>query len=378
MSGPTDPTLAGLLDSASVLVCTGAGGVGKTTTAAALALAAARRGRRVVVVTVDPAKRLADAIGVSLAHEPTRVPDTGQPDDAGELWATMLDTRATFDDLVRRYSGTSVQTERILGNRFYRNISGSLSGTQEYMAAEKLYELHADERFDLVVIDTPPTRNALDFLDAPNRLVRFLDHRLYRALTAPTRAGLKVAAVAAQTFLKGLTKVVGGAAIDEVVAFFRAFEGMESGFRDRAAAVTSLLRSAETAYVIVTSPRREAVDEAVFFADHLQRQGLAVSAVVANRVHPMFGPGLDDDTIAGAQTRSGDKPGTATTALLDNLELLRGIARSERRALARLAGPRLVSVPLLGRDVHDLASLAAIAGHLVSNPSDQSTIDPLG
>ena len=155
--------LGSLLDQASVLVCAGAGGVGKTTTSAALALAAARRGRRVVVVTIDPAKRLADAIGVTIAHEPSRVEGVGP----GELWAVMLDTRATFDDLVRTHSKDPAQAEQILANRFYRNLSGALSGTQEYMAAEKLHQLHHDDRFDLVVVDTPPTRNALDFLDAP-------------------------------------------------------------------------------------------------------------------------------------------------------------------------------------------------------------------
>ena len=168
----------------SIIVCCGSGGVGKTTAAAALAVAAADRGRRACVVTIDPAKRLADALGLdALTNEPNRVAGAGS--DGGELWAMMLDTTATFDDVVRRHAGTAQQAETILANRIYRNISGSLSGTQEYMAMEKLHDLHADRRFDVVIVDTPPTRNALDFLDAPRRLTRFLDHKLFRLLTMP-------------------------------------------------------------------------------------------------------------------------------------------------------------------------------------------------
>ncbi len=358
-------TLARLLDESSVLVCAGAGGVGKTTAAASMALAAAQRGRRVVVVTIDPAKRLADAMGVTLSHEPSPVEGV----EPGELWAVMLDTRSTFDELVRTYSADSVQAERILANRFYRNMSGSLSGTQEYMAAEKLYALHNDERFDLVVVDTPPTRNALDFLDAPSRLVRFLDHRLYRVLVAPTRIGMKVANVAAQAFLKTISRVVGGDAIADAISFFQAFDGMEAGFRKRADAVMTLLRSKETSYVLVTSARREAVEEAVFFAGRLRDQMLHVSAVVANRVHPVFAPELSEDEVraeAAKQVR------TKAGALWANLATLRAVAASERQALEPVmkaaGGPKgtvLASVPLLDHDVHDLESLAEVATHLV-------------
>src|SRR6184192_2185028 len=171
-----------------IVICCGSGGVGKTTAAAVLALEGARAGRRACVVTIDPAKRLADALGLDrLSNTPSKI----EGEWPGELWAMMLDTKSTFDNLVAKYSGNEEQAAGILANRFYRNISGALSGTQEYMAAEKLYELHEAEQFDLVVVDTPPTRSALDFLDAPRRLMRFLDHRLYRALMGPTRAYLK-------------------------------------------------------------------------------------------------------------------------------------------------------------------------------------------
>ena len=230
----------------SIIVCCGSGGVGKTTAAAVLAAEAAEQGRRAVVVTIDPARRLADALGLGaaggLTNEPALVP-RADTSGAGELWAAMLDTKMTFDRLVELYSPDPAQAEKIKGNTFYRNISGALSGTQEYMAAEKLYELHADERFELVVVDTPPTRNALNFLEAPARLTRFLDHRLYRALTAPTRVGLRAVNVAAQALLRTLSRVVGSDAITDAVAFFQAFEGMEDGFRQRADDVDRLLKS---------------------------------------------------------------------------------------------------------------------------------------
>ena len=201
----TAPTPAGsaelgdLVDSATVIVCCGTGGVGKTTTSAALAIEAAHRGRRAVVVTIDPARRLADALGVpgGLGNEPVRLPlaDTGEN---GELWAVMLDTEATFDGLVSQYASTPAQAERILANSFYRSIAGQLSGTQEYMAAERLLALHGDPRFDLVIVDTPPSRHALDFLDAPGTLARFLDHPIFRLLMLPARRGKKVFDLATQ------------------------------------------------------------------------------------------------------------------------------------------------------------------------------------
>jgi len=365
MSTPsTGQPFAELLDRASVLVCAGPGGVGKTTTSAAIGLAAAQRGRRVVVVTIDPAKRLADAIGVTISHEPSRVPGiTG-----GEFWAVMLDTEATFDDLVRQHSSTPEQAGLILGNRFYRNLSGALSGTQEYMAAEKLYELHRDNRFDLVVVDTPPTRNALDFLDAPKRLVHFLDHRLYRVLIAPTRIGMRVASAAAQPFLKSLSRVVGGDAIAEAVSFFQAFDGMEAGFRSRADSVMGLLRSNDTGYVLITSPRREAVEEAKYFAGRLADQQLGVSAVVANRVHPHFADGLDTTAIADLAASHGTGP---MRSLWENLALLEATASSERKALEPLLAlldgqpASRATVPLLEADVHDLDGLGRVVEHLL-------------
>jgi anion-transporting ArsA/GET3 family ATPase len=351
-------TLDDLVDRRSIVITCGSGGVGKTTTAAVFALEAARRGRRACVVTIDPAKRLADALGLATLSN-TPAPIHGEW--AGELWAVMLDTKATFDHLVERYSADAEQAQRILGNRFYRNISGALGGTQEYMAAEKLFELHEEGGFDLVVVDTPPSRNALDFLDAPSRLTRFFDHRLYRVLMMPTRAYLKAVNVAAQAFLRMVSKVVGSDVIADAIAFFQAFDGMEQGFRARASRVIELLEADTTAYVLVASPRHDTVDEARFFADHLRRTHAPVAGLVVNRVHPMLGT----MSAEAAWARADDTP---LGRLFANLAELRQVAEREREQLAGLAeevAPApCVTVPLLHGDVHDLAGLTMVGTYL--------------
>ncbi len=278
--------LAEIVRTEHVIVCCGSGGVGKTTIAAVIALEAARAGRRVVVVTIDPARRLADALGLKGL---TNTPSPIEGDFPGELHALMLDTKSTFDGLVRRHSADPLQAERILENAFYRNISSALSGTQEYMASEKLYELAEEGDWDLVVVDTPPTRNALDFLDAPQRLANFLDHRLYKVLMAPTRGFVRAVNVAAQTVMRSLSQVVGGEVIGDAIAFFQAFEGMEQGFKERASAVDRLLAAPETAFVLVASPKADTVAEATYFAEQLHEHGIDVRALVVNRMQPPFG-----------------------------------------------------------------------------------------
>lgn len=359
MTGGTG--LGDLVASAAILVCCGSGGVGKTTTAAALALEGAARGRRSVVVTIDPAKRLADTLGVaSLTNTPSRI----EGDWPGELWAMMLDTKSTFDDLVAQHSADADQARRILDNRFYRNISSALSGTQEYMAGEKLYELHEEDAFDLVVVDTPPTRHALDFVDASRRLTNFLDHRLYRLLMSPTRAYLRAVNLAAQAFVRTVSKVVGGEVLDDALAFFSAFEGMEGGFRDRAERVQALLGDDATAFILVTSPRADTVAEATFFASKLEESGISVASLILNRMHPRFGTGRPEADRARARTHAGTHLGS----LYANLGDLRAMAEGEEEALAglsaRVAPAPVVRVPFLADDVHDLDSLAHITTHL--------------
>jgi len=318
--------------------------------AAALGLQAARMGRRAVVATIDPAKRLADALGVpgGLGNDPVKL----GVDGPGELWALMLDTASTFDGLVRANAETVQQAERILANGFYRNVAGSLSGTQEYMAAERLHALHDDERFDLVIIDTPPTRNALDFLDAPNTLTKFIDHPLFKILMVPTRRGLKVLNIAAQPILRTIGKVVGGAALADAVAFFQAFAGMETGFRQRAEEVMVLLHADVSRFVLVASPRADTIEEARYFADRLQGSNLAVAATVVNRCTPTFGE-LPESRPNGPED----------AALYDNLAELQTAAVAERTQASELLAEEVVHttwVPTLPGDVHSLESLETI------------------
>jgi anion-transporting ArsA/GET3 family ATPase len=310
---------------ARVVVVAGSGGVGKTTLSAALAVRAATNGRRVAVVTIDPAKRLADALGLVgdsvVGNDPVRIP----LDDArGELWALMLDTRSTFDALVDRYSPNAEQAQRIRSNLFYKNISGALSGTQEYMAAEKLYELNGDDRFDLVIVDTPPTRQALDFLGAPARLRRFIDHPLYRIVIAPSSVGLRAVSAVSQPVLRTIAKVVGAQALDDALAFFKAFQGLDAGFRQRAHDVDRVLRDPSTAYVVVTSGQAEPVAEATYFIGELESANVVVSLIVANRLMPHFGD--DDDSLPAS--------------LIDNLRELADERRAEESNLMALSATR--------------------------------------
>ena len=339
-----------VISTSRVVVCCGSGGVGKTTTAAALGLQAARTGRRCVVVTIDPAKRLADALGVpgGLTNDPVQL----TVDGTGELWALMLDTATTFDGLVVANAANDQQASRILNNAFYRNIASSLGGTQEYMAAERLLALHLDGRFDLVIVDTPPTRNALDFLDAPRILARFLDHPVFKLMMMPTRRGLRVLSVAAQPLLRSIGKVIGSEVLADALAFFQAFDGMETGFRKRADEVIELLHGDTTRFVLVASPRVDTIDEARFFAAKLVDKDLNVAVVIVNRATPDFGE------PAGRRPKR-----AAEAALYDNQAELHDLAIGEHDHVGPLVADtdrQPTWVPLLPGDVHDLDALDTI------------------
>ena len=353
--------LTDLVSSRSVLVCCGPGGVGKTTVAGVLALEAASLGRRAVVLTVDPAKRLADALGLQhLPNWPHRVSGPWP----GELWALMLDTRGTFDALVTKYARTPAQAQAILANRFYKNMAEGLSGIQEYMAIEKLFELNDEGRFDLIVVDTPPTRNALDFLDAPRRLTSFIDNRFYKILMTPARTGLKAVNIATAAVLRAISKVVGSEVVSDAVTFFQAFEGMEEGFRDRAHRMRGLLSDSGTAFVLVASPRRDAVREVGFFADKLRQSGIPVKGLVVNRTHPRFGTGLAEADRERARTLAG----TPLGPLYENLADFSQMATAEEDHIASLVqkvkAQSVAVVPELSSDVHDLDGMAALARYL--------------
>jgi anion-transporting ArsA/GET3 family ATPase len=370
-----------IVESRTIVVCCGTGGVGKTTVSAVLAVEGARRGRNAVVVTIDPAKRLADTLGLAtLSNAPHEIDRSlwdpaGSAPATGHLSALMLDTKSTFDGLVTKYSAHPEQVARILDNRFYRSLSSALSGTQEYMAMEKLYELHEEGGYELIVVDTPPTRHALDFLDAPQRLTRLLDNRIFRVLMLPTRAYVKVAGRAMQAFVRTVSRVVGTEAIDDVVAFFRAFEGMEEGFRNRAVHMLDLLGNGSTSFVLVTSPRRDAVDEATFFAGRLAESSMPVDALIVNRVHPRFGDehpqGLRARAAAlGEASASTDGSGAAArlAALYSNLADFQEISDRERRQFegvrAHVEHAAVAFVPFLARDVYDFDALSEVGSHL--------------
>jgi anion-transporting ArsA/GET3 family ATPase len=264
----------------------------------------------------------------------------------------MLDTPAMFERVVRLHAATPDQADRIVANRFFGNIAGALGGTQEYMASEALYELHDDPRFDLVVVDTPPSRHALDFLEAPGVLTRFLGHPLFRMMMLPTRAGLRVVGVATQPVLRTIGRVVGSDVLADTVAFFQAFAGMEAGFRERAEAVAALFHHADTKFVLIATPRADTVAEAAWFADQLTARRFPVAATIVNRVQPTFGVAID------AELPDPDDP------LWANLADLLHRAADERAALAPLIGPGrppLVEVPRLAADVHGPEALDTLA-----------------
>ena len=383
-----------LVSGRSVIVCCGSGGTGKTTISAAIGLAGAEQGRKACVVTIDPARRLADALGLDdLDNTPCRI----DGDWSGELSAVMLDAKSTFDDLIARYAESPEQAERILQNRLYRNLTSALSGTQEYMAMEKLYELHSEGGFDLVVVDTPPTRHALDFVDAPRRLYNFLENRVFRLVLMPTRAYLKAMTFAANALLRTISRVAGSEIVEDAIAFFRAFEGMEEGFRERARRVEALLADPGTAFVLVAAPREDSIDEARFFAQRLAESSIPVSALAVNRLFPNFAPDQPPASTEQPPAGSGQPPAgsgqppaadvaaaapghgrppwadedpRAYGELVGNLQDFLAVARREERYVEELAeevAPApVVRIPFLSEDVHDLVGLHIVARHLLN------------
>ncbi|HJR44641.1 MAG TPA: ArsA-related P-loop ATPase [Actinomycetota bacterium] len=366
-----------IIQTKEVIVCAGSGGVGKTTTAAAIALQAAIEGKKAAVLTIDPAKRLASSLGLKeLSDEPSKVNPRKfsaiglKP--KGELHAMMLDTKSTFDKVVMRYAPTPEQAERIIANRFYRNISGTLSGTQEYMAMEKLYELHADGGYDVIVIDTPPTRNALDFLDAPKRMTDFFESRVLRWFLLPYMKGaggfMKVANVAASTFLRVVKRIVGAEVLEDTAEFFGNLEGMYEGFKQRAQDVANLLRSDVTSFVVVTSPAQESVQEATFFAARLNESGLPFGALVVNRVHPHFGDDIDVKPRQITRLEKGEPEAQLLAKLLDNHQAFMRVVHLEEQNLEELARKvprhRWARVPYLEQEAVDFSGLVAISDRL--------------
>ncbi len=371
-------TFAEAIAEAHILVTTGAGGVGKTTTAAAIGLAAARAGRRTLVLTIDPARRLAQSMGLEgLGDEPALVELGDDLPEGGELWAMMLDMQTTFDRLIDRHAGSAEEARSIKANRIYRTLSSTLSGTQEYMAMERLHELHEAGEWDLLVIDTPPTRSALDFLDAPNRMTSFLEGRLLKLLLKPGmvagRGIGKVVGAGATAFMRVAGRVTGMDLLQDLATFFRDFEGMYDGFKQRAQEVLELLRDPGSRFVVVTSPEPPPLREAKFFLERLEQEGLHAAGVVVNRIRPEVPQDPSEAALQRAVDeleRADDPEGPASAAVLRLLNDVRNLAGRQRRdvtaALYSTNVDTLVEVPLLGGDIHDLDGLGVIATTLMT------------
>ncbi len=366
-----------------IVVCCGSGGVGKTTTSAALALAAAEAGRKVVVLTIDPARRLAQSLGLEeLDNEPRRV---DVPEAPGELHAMMLDMKRTFDDIVVSHS-TPERAELILANPFYQTLSSSFAGTQEYMAMEKLGQLRSSDTWDLIIVDTPPSRSALDFLDAPNRMSRFLDGTMIRLLTAPARAsgraGFKFASAGLMFFTRIISKVLGGQLLRDISAFVSALDTMFGGFRERATATYELLRRPGTWFVVVATPEPDALREASYFVDRLSGEGMPLAGLVLNRTHPPASTRLSAtraEAAAEAATEAGDgDPAAALAAGVLRVHAERiALATREQRLADRFtsAHPEVAvrTVPAAAGDVHDLEGLRTMGEALTGADDDTPT-----
>jgi anion-transporting ArsA/GET3 family ATPase len=358
-----------------VCVCVGAGGVGKTTISAALGLGLAARGRKVAVLSIDPAKRLAGALGLSeLTGEPHRIDDATlaehgiELEGEGELWAMILDSKGTFDDLIARLSPDERTREEILSNRIYRELSSAVAGSQEFTAVAKLYELRSSGEWDAIVLDTPPSRDALDFLDAPDRLTRFLEGRALKVLLAPTGVTRGLFGRGAGLMLSVFARVTGVNLIEELSGFFGSLAGLTDGFRERARGVEQLLRDPATGFLIVTSPEHEAAREASFLHAQLAREEMDFAGLIVNRFHE---PGLDGRTpeqVARLLTPQLDFALASRVAA--NLADFDVLARRDRESVATLSqelgGPSPLLVAQLDGDVQDLRGLFLIAAQLFS------------
>ena len=374
-----------------IIVCCGAGGVGKTTVAAALGLRAAESGRRVVVLTIDPARRLAQSLGLTtLDNTPRPVKDI---DDTrgGALDAMMLDMKRTFDEVVQAHAPPD-KAEQILANPFYQAVSSSFAGTQEYMAMEKLGQLRLEAdrdpdnpRWDLIVVDTPPSRSALDFLDAPKRLGSFLDGRFIRLLAAPAKVGgrayLKVFSAGVNIVTTTMAKVLGAQMLTDVQTFVAALDTMFGGFRERADHTYALLSDSTTRFIVVAAPERDALREASYFVDRLDEEGMPLAGLVVNRVYRVSAPGLSADRALSAAEQLGDEEYGTSSGVSDSTAITQGLLRLHavqaeiagrhqslaKRFIAGHPGIPTVEVPAAAQDIHDVVGLRAVGEALAGN-----------
>jgi anion-transporting ArsA/GET3 family ATPase len=366
-----------------IIVCCGSGGVGKTTTAAAIGLRAAERGRQVCVLTVDPARRLAQSMGLSSLDNTPRLVDGLDDAAGGSLHAMMLDMKRTFDEIVEAHADPG-RAAQILANPFYQSLSSSFAGTQEYMAMEKLGQLRRSDEWDLIVVDTPPSRSALDFLNAPERLGRFLDGRLIRILTAPVKAGRPFGRVlnAGLSVMTGaMTKLLGGQLLRDAQTFITAFDTMFGGFRERAEATYRLLQAPGTSFLVIATPEPDALREASYFVERLAEERMPLAGLIINRVHAASGTQVSAArSLAAAETLeaayaapdAGGAPPAGNPAAALSAAALRlhaermSLGERERRVAGSFTSVHpavpVIEVPALPDDVHDLAGLRRVGG----------------
>ncbi len=388
--------LKDLIERREIIICCGSGGVGKTTTAAAIALHAAVNGRKTLVLTIDPAKRLANSLGLpELGNKQRKIPSSKFTEAGlrpkGELYAMMLDTKRTFDDLIARFSLNREAEQKILENPLYKSISDTFVGSQEYMAMEKLYEIYTEGEYDLIVLDTPPTRHALDFLDAPKRMTDFLDGRILKWFLKPyfsaSRVGFRVFQKGTGLILKTLERVTGITALKVISEFFSAFEGMYDGFKERAEAVYELLHDDATAFILVTSPEDMTIEEAIYFHDKLIEYEMPFCGVIVNKVHTDYSLQGNGEKRGNEDARALAKKMSAALArseierkamnsvalsLAQNLKNFRELAEMDAQNIRSLVdclkpGTNVCNVPFFDTDVYDIDGLLHINKYLFAS-----------
>jgi anion-transporting ArsA/GET3 family ATPase len=372
-------TLDTLVRRQRLIVCVGSGGVGKTTTAAAIALKAALEGRRVLVLTIDPARRLANSLGLSeFGNTEVKIDLAGR--GSGELWAMMLDAPSTLDDVIRRVARDDATRDAIFANKIYRHMAGSFSGSQEYMATERLYDVHSSDRYDLIVLDTPPVKNALDFLESPGRLARFLDRQIMKWFLTPYEEekvfGKRLIMSTSAVVYRLLGHIFGREFLDELSVFFTLFRDLYDGFRERHEAVGRLFASPQTSFLVVSAPTEPSVDVARFFLDELRSRRLPIGGVVVNQVHKASASAPDVDALLGAAARAVDpeNAGPFLARLGMAHRRLRDLAALEAARvdeLRRYAGGNTWTrvVPRFQDEVHDLAGLLRLHRNLFDGGS---------
>jgi anion-transporting ArsA/GET3 family ATPase len=385
-----------LLEGKEICICAGSGGVGKTTTSAAIAMGMAAQGKKVAVLTIDPAKRLANSLGLSeLGNEECLVPAERFAEHGvemkGELWAMMLDAKRTFDELIERHAPDEETRDRILSNRIYQEVSNAMAGSQEYMAMEKLYELYQEARYDLLVLDTPPTRHALDFIDAPERMTRFIEGKSLQFFLRPGRLGIRVIGRSGGALFSVLKRLTGVDLLQDLSDFFQSFGDMAKGFSERAQRVNELLSNRRTTFMLVTAPEREPIDEAIFFWRRLEEGNLPFGGVVVNKVHHDYLSLADDIEDAEPDTQldqlvielerslDGSRENAELAAKVrENFERYRVLAERDRGNIARLTheldSSSVIEVPYLDEDVYDIGGLAQINRFLFASQEDRRAI----